>query len=70
MTTGRLSALAIMNIHQGHHVNYEEVVRKCFVLRPRKFICSNLIFDGLCDFLKKKDMYLNVKVIISVDSEI
>ena len=45
MSSQRLSALAIMNINQNDSINYTEIVRKVFILHPRKFSCANLDFS-------------------------
>ena len=45
METGRLGALALMNAHYDHCVDYNEVADLFFQLYPRKLEKNNLIFD-------------------------
>jgi len=46
MGTTRLSALALMNIHYGHTVDYKKVVELFLRLHPRRIQNANLIFQS------------------------
>ena len=45
MDTGRLGALALINTHYNHTVDYNKVAELFFQLFPRKLEIDNLIFD-------------------------
>ena len=42
MSSQRLSALAIMNKHRSHPIDYTEIVKKFFIHHPRKFNWEDL----------------------------
>ena len=45
MTMGRLSNLALMNIHRDITVDYDDAVKIFMQLHPRKILLTNLIYE-------------------------
>ena len=58
LTLAILGALALMNTHYDHPVNYEEVAELFFQLFPRKVEMENLIFDLWYVMIYVKNKYL------------
>ena len=69
METSRLGALALMNIHYDHKIDYNQVADLFFQLFLRKLEKENLIFDiewelkeiliivGICHLIDRFSLY-------------